>query len=193
VFITLKKLVYYNFVSLVLISSCSTERWPKWSEEVSGQLKCGLSQLQVQEIAKVGITATSAKQFLGTHKISKGYADIWLRFDKNGLRSYLVTKATGFKVMRVSSRTDLCTGEISFLLRLQPSYELLSAEVYLDGERLEADFWSLPIEISAGRHELRIEKKGYMPMIRRISLEAGDPGEISVSLTEVKLQPSDKN
>jgi len=95
--------------------------------------------------------------------------------------------------MRLSPRRNLCTGELTFRLRILLPAELLGATAYLDGERtatlddLQEDF-----ELTIGQHLLRIEKEDHEPIIKNLQLGTRDRGDQRLDLTEVDLWPIQK-
>jgi hypothetical protein len=65
-------------------------------------------------------------------------------------------------------------------LRVSASIE--GASVYLDGELVgEAPYRNE--QVSAGRHEIRVEKEGYQPFISQVRIRPGATSELTASLT----------
>lgn len=128
---------------------------------------------------------------LGNHVIRGEDADVWLRFsDAKELESYLLTQLYGLKGVYLSPRRDLCTGTLSFLLRLSRPYELEGARVYIEGEEIEDFPWGALHEIPGGRVEIRIEHPDYKPIIKHLDLEADDAGEQRLTLSSEDLVPA---
>lgn len=126
--------------------------------------------------------------WLGRHYIRKGHAYLWLRFnEQERLEWVTLSKMDGWRIMatRLSPRRNLCTGELSYQVRLDWTIDLEGAAVYLDGHEVQPDRGK--VEVSAGRHELRIEKAGYEPIVRHLDLGPDDRGDQRLDLTEVEF------
>jgi len=145
-----------------------------------------------------GVTSTEvvtleagSHPWLGRHYIHKGHADLWLRFnEQERLEWVTLSKIDGWRIMatRLSPRRNLCTGELSYQVRLDWTVDLEGASVFLDGYEVKPD--SGKVELSAGRHELRIEKAGYEPLVRQLNLGPEDRGDQRLDLTKVELRPA---
>ncbi|HKI05361.1 MAG TPA: hypothetical protein VKK31_25500 [Thermoanaerobaculia bacterium] len=140
------------------------------------------------------ITEGGERPWLGRHRISRGHSDLWLQFaDEGGLKSVILARPDNLQTMRLSPRRNLCTGELTFRLRILLPAELLGATAYLDGERtatlddLQEDF-----ELTIGQHLLRIEKEDHEPIIKNLQLGTRDRGDQRLDLTEVDLWPIQK-
>jgi hypothetical protein len=123
--------------------------------------------------------------------VSRGYADLWLRFNQQDRLEWVtLSKMDGWRIMatRQSPRRNLCTGELTYQVRLDWTVELEGATVSLDGQEVQPDGGQ--ITVSAGEHEVRIEKAGYDPIIRHLDLGPEDRGDQSLDLRSVDLQPS---
>lgn len=134
-----------------------------------------------------------AHPWLGRHYVSKGYADLWLRFnEQNRLEWVTLSKMDGWRIMatRESPRRNLCTGELTYQVRLDWTVELEGATVSLDGQEVQPDGGQ--ITVSAGEHEVRIEKAGYEPILRQLQLGPEDRGDQRIDLRDVTLVPVDR-
>lgn len=148
------------------------------------RLQCGMSLSEVGALTGRELKSTSTQPWLGNYWIDGKRSDVWLEFDEEGLVSAISGTVDGLTSVRLSPKKNLCTGELHFRLRVVLlSKELLGAEVYLDGQWLaQLEALQTDLEISAGQHELRIEKEGYGPLSREMDLDAEDRGQQRVEL-----------
>jgi hypothetical protein len=177
----------------LLLTSClsSAVRWPGWARDLSSRLECGMHVEQVRELTtkEVRPVVAGGHPWLGDYSVDGGRSDLALMLDKKeGLESIALFQVDGWRIKstRVSPRRNLCSGELTFLLRIRWSYALLGAEVYLDGQEIDPEAWVRPelLEVSGGLHELRFLKEGHEPVIRTFNLELGDRGEQLVDLPD---------
>lgn len=145
-----------------------------------------MSLENIRALSKNEVIPWSTLGRLKAHHISRGQGDLWLYLNAAGLESIAVSRTDGWRVLstKLSPLRNLCTGEILFLLRLSLAEDLEGAEVFLDGRKIQKGDWLGPfIEVSAGEHELRVEKEGYEPIVKLLSLDAEDRGEQRLFLT----------
>lgn len=179
----MKHLLAVALIGLLGSFSCGAAGWPRWTEQLVSKLQCGMSPAALEEQTGFELVPSAAMAELGTHVIRGRRADVWLRFEGGRLQSYLLTKPHGFKGVYLTPRTDLCSGHLSFLLRVTRTAQLEGARVYLDGELIDAFPWGAHFEVRGGRRELRIEKDGFEPIIKQLDLTAGDAGEQRLEVT----------
>ena len=151
-----------------------------------------MSLEQVRSVAETGLVTleAGAHPWLGRYYIRKRHTDLWLRFnDQERLEWVTLSRMDGWRVMatRLSPRRNLCTGELTFRIRLDWTVELEHASVYLDGNEVQPDGGN--VAVSAGQHELRIEKEGYEAIVRHLDLGPGDRGDQHLDLRNVVLHP----
>lgn len=150
-----------------------------------------LEQVQALTTSELVTLEAGSHPWLGRHYIRKGHADLWLRFnEQEGLEWVTLSKMDGWRIMatRLSPRRNLCTGELSYQVRLDWTVDLEGASVVLDGNKVQPDAGK--VELSAGRHKLRIEKAGYEPIVLHLDLGPDDRGDQRLDLTKVELQPA---
>lgn len=169
----------------------SSASWPKWARELAGELHCGMSLEEVKSVTSKDFATLEAgpHPWLGQHYVTKRNTDLWLRFnDRQRLEWVTLSRIDGWKIMatRLSPRQNLCTDELTFQIRLDWTVDLEGATVYLDGQQVRPDGGKLAV--SAGNHELRIEKNGYEPVIRHLDLSHRDRGDQRLDLTKVELR-----
>jgi hypothetical protein len=170
----------------LLWAGCEDTGWPRWASDLAGQLRCGMSPQSIQSLTKARLTPLGSRGPFGTHSIHQGKETLWLLIGDKGLESILLSKPDGWKVMstRLSPRRNLCTGQESFLLKIEWSQEFLGATVYLDGRKVDDKDWSgAYLEIPSGRHELRIEKSGLDPVVYSFDFGPEDRGDRRLDLT----------
>ena len=166
---------------------------PPWIAELMPQLHCGMTLEEIHALADKKVTDLGAGHpFLGTHRISTHWHDLWFRFDGDGLQAVTWGVAEDSKTTRLSPRHDLCVDDLAFLLRISWTEVFVGSDIYLDGE-LVAEKARVPplLELAGGMHELRIEQTGYQPIIRNLHLTSADRGDQSVTLVRDDLVPLD--
>lgn len=181
-------------LTLLTFLSCagSSTAWPSWARELAAELKCGMSLEEVRKLAdqKIQTLEAGAHPWLGRHYVRKRHADVWLRFNEQGRLEWVtLSKMDGWRVMatRRSPRRNLCTGELTYQVRLDWTVELQSAAVFLDGQEVQPEAGK--ITVSAGQHEVRIEKIGYEPIVRHLDLAPEDRGDQNLDLRAIELVP----
>jgi hypothetical protein len=135
---------------------------------------------EVEQLAgKDGVSHEAGRSFVGRHRVSRGYTHLWLQFGEGlRLQSYVLERPESFQWVRLSPRRNLCTGELTYQLRLHPrADELLDAVVYVDGQRMGSLGEVDDLELAAGDHELRIEPHSYPNLVQRLRLGPGDRGD----------------
>lgn len=181
-----------GFVLLSLLISCAASgASPRWVERLEGRLACGMSLTDIRELTDAEIV--EAARPWGTHFINRGRSDLWLQVTEEGLQSIQVSTIDGWKIMstRSSPQKNLCTGDLTFFLRINWTYELQGAQVYLDGRRVQAADWAGPLlRVPVGGHELRIEKDGYEPIVKALDFTSEDRGDQRLDLTKERANAS---
>lgn len=184
-------------LALLISASCaaSSFSWPRWARELAGKLECGMTLEEVQRLTsqEVQTLEAGAHPWLGRHYVSKRYAHLWLRFnEQNRLEWATLSKMDGWRIMatRESPRRNLCTGELTYQVRLDWTVELEGAAVFLDGKLVQPEGGK--ISVSAGEHEVRIEKIGYEPILRHLDLGPEDRGDQQIDLRDFTLVPVDR-
>jgi hypothetical protein len=92
------------------------------------------------------------------------------------------------KTVRLSPRTDVCTGTLSFRLRIHLPQELPGSRILVDGAQvgvvrgLQED-----VPVPLGEHELRIESDGHRPIIRHLKISARDKGDLVLSIDRTEV------
>jgi len=189
---TVKKVVIPLFIVGMALSCVSTNRWPPWAEDLSRKLHCGMSLQEIEDIAKARIIEVGEGYPWGTHFISRGRSDLWLDLPGDQLKALQISKVDGWRVMatRESPRRNLCSGQITFFLRILWTYDLSEADLFLDGEKVEPSSRKNElIEVTAGEHQLRIKKEGYASIIINLQLDESDDGEQRIDLSKEILGP----
>lgn len=181
-----------GLVVLVLASCASgSESWPRWARELAAGLECGMAIEDVKGLVDEEVLKLEAgpHPWLGQYYIRKRYADLWFRFNaQERLEWVTLSKMDGWRIMatRISPRRNLCTGELTYQVWLERTFELEGAAVYLDGKEVYPEGGK--VTVSAGQHELRIEKTGYEPIIRHLDLGPEDRGDQRLDLTGIELR-----
>lgn len=181
-------------VALLALTSSATGcgSWPIWARELSGKLECGMTLEEVENLAaEQGHDLRSPSDpWLGQQNVRKDHSALWLRFNQQDRLEWVtLSKMDGWRIMatRLSPRRNLCTGELTYQVRLDWTVELEGATVSLDGKEVQPDAGI--ITVSAGEHEVRIEKADYDPIIRHLDLGPEDRGDQSLDLRKVELVP----
>ena len=188
-------LVSLAVLLLVLTFSVScalgSDRDPLWVENLISQLRCGLTLADVERMVDREIEEEdSLMARLGSHRIDGKWATVWLDFTAGELAAVASGRIDGVASMRTSPKRNLCTGELTFLLQVGWVTDLRGATIFLDGQMVEENaIGSFACQIPAGTHHLRLEKDGFLPIRRKISLEPGDPGVYQIDLGSHDLRP----
>lgn len=166
------------------------DRKMAWVEDLVTQLQCGMSLTDVQRVTEHEIKPTTSQPDLGTHRVDGKWADVWLNFQEGRLVHVTAGTIDGLTSLRLSPKRNLCTGGLTFFLRLEWVEQLQGADIYLDGKGMEENASSgLIFELSAGSHELRVVKEGYESIVKRLYFGPEDPGEYHLDLTSSDLRP----
>lgn len=176
------------------VLSCASGSWPQWTEELISSLDCGMTVSEVRFLARQDlepVTSVAFRGVYGTHTIDKGHVSVWLHFDEGHLQavSRWRPQARKLKSTYISPKRNLCTGELSFFVRLFRPAALAAPTVYLDDQKVDGFPWARPYEVSAGGHELRVEEEGYEPIVKQVHFDEGDPGELWLEITIDDLHP----
>ena len=182
----------FIFIGILTGECAARGRWPGWSTELVDRLECGMTIDDIQRLTRREIMSPgSARPFLGSHYISNalGSVDIWLGSEQGRLRHVTLSKVDSLKTTRLSPRRDLCTGELSFLLRIRWTQDFAGSDVYLDKQKIRRGGHDTPVlEVPAGDHELRVEKEGYEPIIRHLRFGPDDRGDQQLVLDAEDLK-----
>lgn len=162
---------------------------PTWIADLLPRLQCGMTLEEIRALTEREVLdLDGGHQFLGGYAIRTDWHDLWLRFVDNGLRQVTWGAAEDSKNTRLSPRRDLCTNELAFLLDVTWTYDFTGSNVYLDDELVaESTRVPPPLELSTAVHELRIEKPGYAPIVRRYRLTSSDRGDQTLRLSAQDL------
>lgn len=176
------------------VLACASGGWPQWTEDLVSSLECGMTTAEVQTLAGQElqpVTSTAFRGVYGTHTIAEGNTSVWLHFEENHLQavSRWRPEAWKLKAIHMSPKKNLCSGDLSFFLRLFRPAALKDPTVYLDSTEVENFPWARPFEISRGEHVLRVEEKGYKPIIKHLHFSEDDPGELWLEITGEDLHP----
>lgn len=176
-------------ILLLLVASChlSSSSWPRWANRIAEKLECGMTPQQVKRVAERELIPEEHQDpWLGGYRFRKGHSDLWLKFNENRQLEFVtLAQVDGWRIMRIrlSPRRNLCTGELTFRLRINWSYEVQGADLYLDGVKIDREQWIGPfIEVTAGNHELRLEKPGIRPVVKSLSFGPEDRGNPELDL-----------
>ena len=194
------KAMFLYMPALLLLSSCvsGAVKWPRWASNLSTQLQCGMMIEDVQGLTDKEIRpfGSGAHPWVGDYRVHGGRSELSLMFDKSErLESIALSQVDGWRIMsvRLSPRRNLCTDELTFLLRYQRTSavaEILEgADVYLDGQKLGPSAWSEPLlEVPSGVHELIFVKNG-VGIRKSVDLRREDRGNLTLELTAEELRP----
>ncbi|HKZ19446.1 MAG TPA: PEGA domain-containing protein [Acidimicrobiia bacterium] len=164
--------------------------WPDWAKDLAAQLKCGMTLEDLDRLTEQPIE----KRGFGEVLIGQGRASLSLQLDPNDRVQTirLIRRPDGWRLLatRSSPERNLCTGQLTFIIRIIRTVDLEGSEVYLDGLKVEeSEMKGDLLRVPAGEHELRFEKKGYEPIVKRLILNPEDRGDQRVDLSEERLQP----
>ncbi len=180
--------------SCLLCVSCLTgirglKKDPKWVNAVVSQLYCGQSLGEVQLLTERRIENTTTQPDFGSFVVSSKFATIWFDFQSSKLVSVTTGRIDGLASIRTSPKTNLCTGELTFWVSLGWIVPLEGADVYLDGDLVEANASAgVVFSFSTGRHELRVVKEGFEPIVKIFHFGPEDMGHVWLDLTEPDVQ-----
>jgi hypothetical protein len=143
---------------------------------------------------KIEVFEAGPHPWLGKHFVRDGQTELWMQFDsEERLSSIVLSGPDGWRIMsrRLSPRRDLCTGELTFVVRVNWTYEMEGADVYLDGRPVAEDDWADTdnlLIVPVGRHELRFEKEGFHPVVKHLDLKPDAEGEQRLDFREEELR-----
>jgi hypothetical protein len=169
----------------------SPEAQPSWISTLIPKLRCGLTLDEVRGLTdREIIDLGGGHSFFGTHRISTTWHEVWLGFDDQRLRSVAWGAAEDSKSSRLSPKSDLCSGDLNFVLTMSWTEAFVGSTVYLD-DRLVAESARVPppLELSEGRHEIRIEKHGFRTIVRELVLTSSDRGDQEIRFGGEDLIP----
>lgn len=176
----------------VLLAGCGTYRQKtSWVEELVSRLDCGMELSDVADLGDREIRPNRAKTELGTHRIDGEQADVWLGFEGGHLVTVTAGYIDGMTSIRRTPKENLCTGELTFIVTLEWTEEFQGSSIFWDEALLKKHAFSgFQFETSAGSHELRIEKAGHQPVVKRLNFGPRDRGDqqIEVGAREVHLR-----
>ena len=173
------------FASMLTGACVGLTQHPTWVEDLLSELECGLSLTDIAALTDREIREVEAKKELGSHRVDGRRADVWLGFESGGLVHVTTGYVDGFKSIRRSPQKNLCTGDLTFGVIVEWVSSLEGAEVYWDEQLIDGSAKSgLLIEAMAGKHELRVVKKGFHAISKPITLSATGPGTVTVTLTD---------
>lgn len=170
----------------------SAHAWPYWAEKLEGQLRCGMTLVEVQRIVSGPVTALESGPHprLGGYYVEKGHSTLWMRFDQSGrLQEVTLSSVDGWRFIatRLTPRRNLCTGTLTFFLRILVTRDFDDARFFLDGK--EVQLGDGVLEVSPGFHVLRIEKGGSVPIVRHLMFRSTDRGDQRLDLTHERFRP----
>jgi len=184
--IAMKRAVASSFLFLCLSSCVSLRDWPQWTDDVVALLRCEMTIEELEALVDMeirpAIPTTYYRNTYATHAVYKNHASVKLHFENTKLKGFARWKPWGLMGVYISPKTNLCTGELTFLLSLRPGEGFFDAAVYLDGTKIE-DPWN-SFTVSAGQHELRIEREDHEPIVKHIQLDEDDLGDQRMYVNE---------
>jgi hypothetical protein len=114
----------------------------------------------------------------GDHALNQSSTVFWFWFSSNRLVSYQEGRYAGTTDLRMAVVQDLCTHQRSadVTLSIVAPIELAGAAVYVDRTRmLGLSYGPTVMEtiggLKSGRHQIRIEKQGYAPVVSEYTYE----------------------
>jgi len=143
-----------------------------------------MSVEQIQENTKLTVVPAGPTS-VGTHAVWRKSHGVMLTLVDGALESYVVCKRRFMVNVDLSARRNVCTGQESFLLHFNLPAELSGADWYVDGSPVE---FVEPMEVPVGTHELRIEKRGYEPIVKQLRFDPGGPGRKLLDLIGEAVQ-----
>ena len=183
---------------MVSLVSCSglkgLEEAPSWVEDLTKDLRCGMTLEKVEDLAGERETIPLERIYFADRDAEESFyvdgewADIELLFAKGSLVSYQRTFIDGFKSIQASPLVNLCTGELRYGIQLNYPSTLDGSKVYVNGQLQDS---RTEIFLEVGKHEIRIEKDGYVPVIRELDLKNDRQarGNISLIIGQGEVEP----
>lgn len=159
----------------------SSGNWSPSSDELVNALHCGLSKADVERIAGQElqpVTSVALHGVYGTHTIEKEKVTVWLTFEANRLESIARSRLEQWKLKAVylSPKENLCTGELSFFLRIYRPECSSQASAFINGAALEDYRWGDPLELALGAHEIRVKCENKPDIVVPLELTSEDRG-----------------
>ena len=140
---------------------------------------------EIQRLAKVKVIA--AQRPWGSHFLNRGHTDLWLDIDNSKLKGIRLVRTSGWKFMETQSspRINLCTGELTFFVRLRLPKNLQGWQVLVDGNALSARARNMMVlELPPGTHEISVTKEGGASLSKEIMIQSDSPGEFQIDFTD---------
>jgi len=171
----------------VVVAGCASSG-EVWSRHLVGKLKCGMTIGEVSDLVQPTRSVVPYKHaWLGDLMIEKGRSTVWISMGPRGVDAFRIAtdEILPLKSVRLSPRTNLCTGESTLMLEILTKREFIGASVLLDGKQTaEIDgLMFARLEIPLGEHEIRIEKEGLVPFVRHLSYSGTDRGDQRLDLS----------
>ena len=166
------------FAIMALFVTCAKARRWRSAEEFRSGLRCGMTVEEVNALAQRHGSSSFREVDAPTagvnHALNEGSTVFWFAFDQGALRTVQEGMYFGVTGLKTSIRENLCTGEqtADVTLKVSAPDELAGASLAIDGRQalglsfgpeVQANIGSLP----SGSHEVRIEKPGYQPIVKR--------------------------
>lgn len=179
------------FLSMAF-SCASTAGLPSWARGLVGQLRCGMSLQDVQSLTPMTLNSLGGERpWLGMHYFRRGGTDLWLQFDDRHLQSFVVARVNGLSTVRLSPKNNLCTGTLSYRLRIYLPEESAGACVFLDGVRVSCSKELLrDVEMPGGEHEIRIDVNGFLPIVKRYRNDPESRGDVELRIDARAMSPA---
>jgi len=186
---TLRRLAI--FLLLLASSRCAFGTTPSWALDMETHLKCGMSEQEVRAVApRMYLDHGGEYPWLGRYSFQQNGADLWVQFKDGRLTSFVVSQENWFKLktVRLSPRTDICSGALSFRLRIHLPQELPGARILVDGVQVGVVRWlQEDVPIPFGEHELRIERDGHRPIVRHLQISDRNKGDLVLSIDRTEV------
>ena len=184
-------------VCLIAVGCTSSGNWPPSSDDLVEQLRCGMTKSDVERISGLAlqpVTSTTFRGVYGTHTLEKDAATVWLTFDTRGLESVARWRPEQWKLKAVymSPKENLCTGKLSFFLRVYRPECNSQASAFVDGTELEAYRWGDPLELATGLHEIRVKCGNRQDIVIPLSFREGDRGNHILAVEEYEAASSQR-
>lgn len=156
----------------------------KEADDFQGRLRCGMEPKEVEALAmEMGVEnfhPVEEPNAYTTHVMLKDRSFFEFYFADDGLETVRQGASVGPTTgTSYEPRFNLCTGEVTDYVELTliGSKALAGASVFVDGEphwRLATvPDYRLNIAVTNGTHEIRIDQKGYEPIVLTVHYEIG--------------------
>jgi hypothetical protein len=158
-----------------------------------------MTATKVDEAAKqVGFPPLRRGERQGEYFIRKGSMIIVLGFEGDRLLTFQERKAYGLEGLKLFPRENLCSHEMTGFatLKIRAPAALAGAAIWLDGnreldlppaERSSSEVRRSVGSVPSGRHELKIQKGGFQPVVRRFETSV-DQEDAEVVVARQELQ-----